>query len=410
MAENQEMDVVAVDLMVEQGLITNAQADRLKTLLKKGTSLGEAVIKTPLVDPIKIASIQSLAAQRQAAQTEEKLPAAGPEAIAETDDIDDLEIDLIDDSEPINMGKDKFQIKNLGPVGSKEAEEALSGKKPSARADLESLDMVELPEIEQKIFEPDKSKSSKQISSEKNKRLPSPESMAPTWPNQDIESDFDIEDDLEFLANDETHPPFGTAPPPPQEDKDKKLVLPSSRDQKEFGQQVGSIIDEAFKDTDLDIPSAPESQKEKKPAAPAGLSKLPPLENQHDYYNPAASQKTFDLSDDEGINLILEVNSILSKAIDASAAGIVIEADSGSENLKIYNAVRNLVQEDSIDPALLEKIVNRIKVMGRIETWRREQLQKGSFNLVHQGRRHRAYVHSENADGMPRLIVYFEHG
>lgn len=370
MADKKATEERVLQLLVEQEQITRAQADRVRALLKRNTPIAEALQKVPLVDPIKFASAQALAAKEPALSPQEPTPPATVGAV-EDDDLD-LELDLVDDLEPIDTESGPFKIRNHGPVG---------GKKISDE-ERESL---------KEFFEPAPSSSD----------IPkitdvADEDFVATWPSKKIADALDADFDLDDL--DDTEEPLPPKLPPASGEK--------------FGEEVSSILEEAF-DVQISLPGDKgRKPAEKKPAAPAAkepVGRMPALGDKDAYQSRSVNPKPVNLADDEGINLIREVNAIFTRAIDAKSKGFMLASLPAEDNLKLFDAAGRLADQESLEQAQAEKIINRIKVMARIETWRRDAQQLGSVRVLHQGLTYRAYVNAEtDAVGTEALIVHLE--
>lgn len=372
MADNKQIDERVLQLLLEQEQITRAQADRVRALLKRNTPLAEALQKVPLVDPVKFASAQALAAKEPAA-TPQELASAPTLGAVEDEDLD-LELDLVDDVEPVETGSGPFKIRNHGPVG---------GKKIS---DEEKQSLKE-------FFEPAPSSSD----------IPkitdvADEDFVATWPAKKIAAALPDDFDMDLDDIDDTDESLSPKLPPASGEK--------------FGEEVSSILEEAF-DVQISLPGDKgKKTAEKKPAAPAAagpVGRLPALGDKEAYQTRNANSKPVNLADDEGINLIREVNAIFTRAIDGKCKGFILAATAAEENLKLFDEAGRLSDQETIEQAQAEKILNRIKVMARIETWRRDAQQLGSVRLLNEGLTYRAFVNAEaDAKGVESVIVHLE--
>jgi len=357
MADKSSTDDRAITLLVQQGLITDSQAKRLRTAVKRGMALGEAVVKTPMVDPVKLITIQSMVAQN--------LPVAPPQEPAKPplapDPDMDLEVDLIDDREPLKIGNDEFRIKNRGPVGSvsddldldfdDEANMETVGPASPIRPKLPSIDLAEAPTL---------SKGEIDDLADSDFEFPDPEPLA-------------------------------------------------AEEREQFKEQVDSLLDEAF-DTKSKPRIVKPSHGTPAPPMPSYVSpRLEPLADKESYREGKRQIQTFDLADDEGINLIRQVNEIFERAINGNASAFQLVADAVPQNLRMFDANGRISSEDSIDADSIEKVVNRIKVMARIEVWRRLPVQKGFLRLIHAGTSWECFLKSETeAERKEVVTVYLE--
>ncbi len=412
-------------LLVEKDLITRAQEQRVRGAVARGMPLAEALQKTPLVDPIKFATIQALAASTpdpgplEPSRPEDTQPVptvreVPPPTHKANPPSGEIELDLLDDSEPFETESGTFKIKNLGPVQGADETQVPSpddeGRRTTessipihlAATTYEEPDTVitsDLPEDfddDLDFDEFDKAESTTEI-------VPGASAPAPPPPaNGDDLSDLDDLDDLDELdelddldfdqEDEETLPPH----------------LPQ-RTGDDFDHEVQDKIDEVL---DLDMPEVsppPDGAVADAPTAPGGAalySHLPPPLRTSGFIPKGQSPQNFDLSDDEGILLIEEVNALLRDAIEHQRLGLLLAPGEPSAQIKLYTAAGTLDEERTLEPEMIEKVVNRLKVMARIETWRNDARQQGAFDMTFGKQRARALVSTEGEGRDEILVVY----
>lgn len=408
MTNPDQMEDPLVQLLLEEQLITPAQAKRLARNLEKGMDPNAAVHSTPLVEPVKLASVLSRLRETpppmqrkeetpppppppppaEAPPRKEFTPIAGDviDAALELDEIDLLPVDL-------DAGE-AFSIKDLGPVGAHEERE-----QPSAAG----IDVHEV-DLELNLEEPSP-----------------PEGKAPKEPegkNADsgLPSGFDLEADFELP---EDHSPAGgevdldldldldVDPPPDEAEQDRVIDT-----------DIVSALDDAFENAGGNGPPAgegaqPESmegfrarpvRESRRDDVPATLKAPEPME----HYAGSGRVNTYNLFDDEGINLIHEVNKVLLHVMEITGQGLVLDRGTMDNNYRIYNSRWALEEQRTIPEHELEKMINRIRVMARLEPWKRNQDQAGQCLVTAGGNTTRLLVESLPLGvGKEVLTVYF---
>lgn len=355
MAELTPGDEQLLRLMREQDLITPSQEARVRQAVKKGRSLGEAVSRTPLVDPVKFASLQSYAAHHAPSDPGSAPPAGekkeqGPPPFqpirAEDDQPVALDLDL-DTPETDSLDLD-YEVRDLGPVGTPET--------PCAR----ELD-------------------------------------------QDVDVDLDPEPD-----------PPPRRPPPPTDTVRPPSVAELRRQALRKREQAetpsAESAEEAGPEPDQPAAAAP---KPKSPA-PASAASLPEPDDPQSYLHRNMQLQSYDLSDDEGISLIRQVNEMLQDSLDAGDAGLrLMPGVTDGPNLTRYGRDRAERAAEELEASQAEKLANRLKVMGRLEAWRRQPSQRGAFDVISQGRRYRVLLDFSTGEGDGEtevLTVHFLRG
>lgn len=304
-------DDIILKLLREKDLLTASQETRIRAALKRGMNLADAIAKTPLVDPVKFASIATLARR--------------------------------------------------GPVVTELAQEPAHMTDTAVPTDLDELD------------------------------LPTEIAPAGTPPDDDLDLDLD--------HGPEPVPPAATARKNEEDDIDTMRFLLKPKAPKIEQQEVGSLIEEAF-----DSPKpAPAAAQKSKPDL-----KLTPLKQKEEYTGAGAKPHNYNLADDEGITLISEVNAILSRCLEHGGIGFVMETSLPADNLRLYGLDGSLKEEQTLESALLEKVINRMKVMARIETWRRLDNSRGVFRATWKASSAMFYVHGETMSSGERLTVHLE--
>lgn len=210
----------------------------------------------------------------------------------------------------------------------------------------------------------------KPISSKPDSPAPSPVSPPPTG-----------ESDLLFLSSQDG----GDVPTLDLEDKDY------ARGFEGVGQPMGGAgsLDESLASSSDPAPipppsprpSLPKPRRMNPPSSPGGVVVPSP----EAYARPGVAPPIYDLNDDEGIPLVFRVNALLSEALGAGVRRIVIR--SAGAGMEVASAsdfgTEGVAQPLERDEGL--KICNRLKIMARIEPWRKPP-QKGMF-VLHQPRR-----------------------
>lgn len=350
MAEISGKDERVLNLLVKQKLITPSQESRLRMWLKRGADISEAIQKTPLVDPVKLASLQSLAdhTEREEAPLE---PAVVSPATAET------AADTPNDDTPSTDWDEKIR---KTPQGSREAVKRIEDSRPQEPAPP-------------RIFADDETHPPPFMSAHPTK----PFHEARPRPSIDIDADFDRlqETEREF-------PPPSMSDNPDDEAGLETLssigkINPVSPADGEMMDEVDSILDEAFQKKQAQKRESRHGQ-----AIEDYETIAPPGDRESYRRDDAPTVQTYDLTDDEGIPLIQQVNEVLARALARNAQAILIDPRLKHSNVKIYSNDYRLVGEETLHEDMVDKVLNRLKVMARIDPWRRHSPQKGSFKMV----------------------------
>jgi hypothetical protein len=148
------------------------------------------------------------------------------------------------------------------------------------------------------------------------------------------------------------------------------------------------------------------------PAAAAGSGEPPlmdePMLDPAAYQRPGIVAATYDLADDEGIPLVRRVNALLTEAVEEGVRMMDIYPE-GDEFITLFRSEiggGGRSRSHPSDEAI--RIGNRLKVMARIEPWRKPP-QKGTFNILLNKRHHRVFINILPWPGNPetqRTVVH----
>lgn len=147
------------------------------------------------------------------------------------------------------------------------------------------------------------------------------------------------------------------------------------------------------------------------PEAASG-STLPPLDDPGvdpaSYQRPGIVAATYDLADDEGIPLVQRVNALLTEALEEGIRVVDICPESEGYLLLFRTGSGSSGRSRPLAAEEAVRIGNRLKVMARIEPWRKPP-QKGTFNILWNKRHHRVFINlvswPENPDTQ-RTVVH----
>ena len=379
-----------LQLLLKQELITEAQGKRLRGRMRRGMSLAEAISKTPLVDPVKLASIQSLAAHSEnQEQPQEPIRRESSREIPRmhTGASEQKPESTIETPNASSRRQSSSASAQVAKLAEEETAPPVSGAPSPASAAETDSNLSELDEID-----------------------------FPGLADERIDLDLDDLDMEETDVQTEGGPGMLAGPRPASSEDDIDTLRMHAPDalknagkeegkDEDFAGEVDLVIEEVF------------DKKEKKQKGFAPLKPeeaitdfstdvLPALGNRENYQPRAGvAVQTFDLEDDEGINLIQQVNEILTTSFREGDAGLIIDPGQDPAVLKRYGNSRRLSSEEVMETDMVEKIVNRLKVMGRIEPWRRQATQKGVFRIRHRGKEASAFVQSDPGSESPDLLV-----
>jgi len=127
------------------------------------------------------------------------------------------------------------------------------------------------------------------------------------------------------------------------------------------------------------------------------------------FARPGVSPSTYDLSDDEGIALVNRVNALLAEALAERTRRVVLRPVPAGMEIASISELGTEGVSRPLEPDEGAKIANRIKIMARIEPWRKPP-QKGMFNVQHQRRQGRVLVdilESPDAPGTEEITLHF---
>ncbi|MCC6546440.1 hypothetical protein IT570_04655 [Candidatus Sumerlaeota bacterium] len=356
MSPLQPKDERLLTLLLEQQQITPSQSARLRAQLGRGMEIHEALAKTPLVDALKLASIESIAANQANSSKEVRKPTFSPTVVAPAPSqpasrlptLDDADLDLeLDQPAELSIGSQTYQLRNLGPV-SDLPEDFDAGDAPPVFHDLDE-------ELE---FEPHHIPGEQPLDEEL---------MLPVDDAASTRRDFtDFADELDLPGK--TPPPIHAKIPVTT----ATVTSPSTKLTTNFDVDLDAALEQAMSG-EHPIPIVTDSE----------FSTLAPLQDKDSFRSPQKSMQVFNTADDEGINLIREVNEIFARVLDAGGTGFIIDSRLVEKNLITYDASGRMTSHETISHDRIDKIANRLKVMGRLEPWRRQNSQKGHFRIKH---------------------------
>jgi hypothetical protein len=176
--------------------------------------------------------------------------------------------------------------------------------------------------------------------------------------------------------------------------------------------ELGEFFDEAFA-SKPEVPKQVAAKSEVTPAAAvpslaslANFDALPPMRPFSDYEKPGVQAQTFDLAKDDGLDLVRDVNAVLTDALDTESSGLVLDGRVKTDNLYFYDDSHAAAERQPLkgDPA---KFINRVKAMAKIESYREGATGKGHCNLVLDGLPRKAYVEVEKTPTGDILVMHF---
>ncbi|MEQ8820535.1 MAG: hypothetical protein RLY93_09835 [Sumerlaeia bacterium] len=365
-------DLDVLQALLESGVLTEDQARRVRVAVEGGMDLMDSVRATPLVEPLQLlrarqnAVIQSKIRAQSSAQDNSPVvvPMSSPDddkPITHFDDADVMEIefetDLDDEGSKPTM---KLKAPNLSrepaiPRPTTEEEELMN--RPATPKEDKIAPGITDTMMDEMDFDSD-----------------TPQAM--------VRADILGSDD-ELMLDDE----------PPSGGLDNELILPSDPTAEEYREEYASR--EAVKKQAAEGVKAPESL-----ALPADST---------GYRKPNQAPPTYNLADDEGINLIKNVNDKLAQAIAQKRAALWLGVEGDEALIGEYGPGgkrQNVVIEDA---ELIRKMINRLKIMARIQPWRTEGGQ-GAFHALNQGLDYTGLVEASSTGGLESVLVTLRPG
>lgn len=376
MSQIQPKDERLLTLLMEQQQITPSQSARVRAQLNRGMEIHEALAKTPLVDALKLASVEAMAANQSNSSKEVKKPTFTPPAVVapapappanRVPSLDDADLDIeLNQPAEVNFGSGTYQLKNLGPVSELDDDFDDSHGDPAdleldADLELEPQHLAASHELDDELMLPDDdiaSADTRRNFSDFGDDLDMP-GKTPVPVRQQI-----MVDEMEFEL-----------PPPPK---------PAQKLTTNFDADLDAVIEQAMSG-EHPIPVISEGE----------FTRLAPLQDKDSFRSPQKSMQVFNTADDEGINLIREVNEIFARVLDAGGTGFAIDPRRAEENLIIYDSAGAIASQETIQRDRIDKVANRLKVMGRLEPWRRQNAQKVHFRIKHGGDNVDVYIQTQ---------------
>ncbi len=113
----------------------------------------------------------------------------------------------------------------------------------------------------------------------------------------------------------------------------------------------------------------------------------------------------FDLANDEGINLIRDLNEILDRAVSARRSALRFST-TWIEEFDTSGACQH---KEAVDEDQITKMIARLKIMARIQPWKSQDA-LGKFHLHSSGFNHTAYVTTSSDESAPQVTLYLKGG
>lgn len=316
-----------LDLLAADGALTADQARRVRAQVGRGKPLAEALQSTPLVDPLQLAK-----AQQKAADANPVLGAAARSNMAEHA----LASVESSDEETIN------EMLKKSPEVRRPKIPALDGDpKPAApaadaprRPKIPSLDPEPKPAAPA-AGEPPRRPKIPSLDPQP-KAAPAPAAEAPKGPMNAADWDRRLQEAMRARQ--------GGAEAPAAEPAKTAASSPNT--------PPGG-------NRRLELPGSPES-----------------------FLRPESAKLKYDLANDEGINLIKELNGLLVELVDMEGRGIEIDGGAKDGEVRFFSGSGALSMQRKLDGDRAMKLINRLKVMARIEPWRKDS-PKGAFEIRH---------------------------
>ncbi|CAN5453674.1 hypothetical protein BH09SUM1_BH09SUM1_06660 [soil metagenome] len=347
-----------LDLLHDDDLITKAQQTRLYASLKRGMPLSEAIIKTPLVDPAKYTVMAEQAAKEA--------------SFEETD----REIPPIVNSSPIP--ESKAVAPEPPPPTAAAVEEAKELMEEKFQAP-QGTDLDDELDLGDDFMMPDDAASGDVLAKDAN---------------------TDLDDDFIFPDDEVTPLPI---PPPAASKKaarNSKDAVPKLPEKPPAASTPASTaaLEEAF---------ARERLAHAKATGAIPLVFPPKLHSvDPSIYSLGRKQvATYDLTHDEGIDLIAKVNDLLGEALMAERRGILIDLSKTGKNAGLYDPKGALEEEREIPKEIVEKMANRIRMMSKTPAPTTDA-RRGQCILTFDGEKSRALVETQLVDGKELLVIH----
>ncbi len=193
-----------------------------------------------------------------------------------------------------------------------------------------------------------------------------------------VDSDIDV-DDIEF------------------DDVSEAETITGFPDEEELNEGMDEAIESAFDSSERIAP----------PNFSAEDPKYPELGDPAEYQPTASRVQTFDLNEDEGIPLVKQVNELLRTTVEAEASALVVLPQRHSMNVVIFRNPSIVVSRKTLDLKTAEKVANRLKVMARIEAWKKGKGLKGTFKVKHGSQVNDIYIGVDPLEDQSEMITAY---
>ncbi|MCB2155178.1 hypothetical protein KQI84_09845 [bacterium] len=353
MPEPTQEDIKLLGILVSRGLVTPDQSNRVKRVLHTGMELIDALQTTPLVEPLQFMKAQ------QIHQAQDSAPKDPVERDDEGVNVMDLEVDSELD----------FESWKPTPV---------------------------IPNTGEEIVEP------------------TPEAAEMTDQAKLVESDFDLdeEDFHDIQTGPSAHPPVSLVDPDPEPEEPKYQRLDTDFDI-ELETPAVEVLEDAL-DDELELPGMSkeavpklDSAEVSKHAATQEPIALP--RDSTGFIRPGVSAGVFDLANDEGIAVIGQANHLLIGVIQKKHAAVLLHQAGNDSRVDHVDSAGHVAETENMGPEAMSKIINRLKVMARIEPWRKTSLQ-GGFYMLDKGIEYTAIVESGSGENEETLQITIRPG
>ena len=214
-----------------------------------------------------------------------------------------------------------------------------------------------------------------------------------------VESDFDLDSEFDFHEV-QTGPPSRVPLAEPEPEEPHYAKLDTDFDM-EFESSAVHVLDEEL-DQDLELPA-------ETPKPPVADKPIPLPRDSTGFIRPGLAPAVFDLGNDEGIAVIGQANHLLARVIEKKHAALHLRQADKAGRADYLGGNGLPVETEEMGTEAASKIMNRLKVMARIEPWRKTSLQ-GAFYMLDRGIEYTGMVESAAGEGEETLLVTIRSG
>ncbi len=137
---------------------------------------------------------------------------------------------------------------------------------------------------------------------------------------------------------------------------------------------------------------------------------LEPPDSMESYLNTTSTGTIYPLEEDDGIPMLKGLYALVTELASIEGLGLVIDWMGGDDgDVRFFLKSGKLAMHRTLPPGDAARFINRLKIMARIEPWRRDS-PRGSFLISDRGRQYRLLLkvmtRSDDTESATVYLVY----